>query len=117
MADDVVTLQCKYPDGTAGQGVLYHMVQVDAANAPIAPPLPLTATSNQASIVNAFVSGLDVDIRAVGVKPGNISQALVEISDGRTLNGQPIKFVVQVNLQEPPNASALRATKDAVRNL
>jgi hypothetical protein len=125
MANESITLKTAFSNGTHGEAKLYHFVQLDAEGQPLASPPALVASSNQATYVQVFTHVTDpslaadaVDIRSVSKAPSNITHALVTVTDGRTLNGQPVQYQIDVAIAQQPDLSAVAvASSDPVRTL
>lgn len=99
-----ITLRCPFPDGSNGQHVDITFQEFDASHAPVNPPLPLNALSNQTSVVSATVNPdgnnpLTVRIKTIGPKPANLSSMSVFVDAGQTKNGVLQKDTITVQLQ------------------
>lgn len=118
MSNETISLHTCNTDGTGGEAKLYHMAQFDAEHHALGSPPPLTATSSQNNYVRAFITGTDVDIRAIAKAPTNITSATITIVDGRTVAGLPVQYVITVNVVQNPDLSSIEVTtSDAVRAL
>lgn len=80
MADPTATstLIAPFADGTLGQAQLFHLAELGHDGAPLSPPLPLTATSDNEAVAIGVVNNLDVDVQATGV-----GACTITITDGR----------------------------------
>lgn len=125
MSNETITLKTKFSDGTGGEAKLYHMAQFNAEHVLLSPAPTLVAASNQSAFVQAFTHATDatlavdaVDIRAVGKCPVQTTSCIVTISDGRTVNGVPVTYVITVMIAQNPDLSSVEvSSSDPVRGL
>lgn len=98
------------PNGTAGQAQVFRLGQFDALHHSITPALPLTIANDHPEVAVAVVTGLEVDVRAVG--PGTTT---IVITDGRA--GIPA-VTLTVNVTGQTDLSSLEIVgTDAVRSV